>query len=161
MAVTLYSNQLTEQRAAANTPSDTNEQGGRLRYAYGKYTTNASTGLADGTTVAMVRIPAGARLVSLKVTSDSMGSSSEACDVGVAGADGSGYYNKAETSLDDIDLISADLDMATANVREEAIVTEAAVGITFDKEVFVTATAETDAWGTSADAYFEAEYVLD
>lgn len=160
MAVEYYSDQITEQTAAANTPSNTNESGGRVRYAYGAYETPAA-GLADAKTIAMVLVPSGARITSVKVTSESMGAASEAVDIGVAGADGSGYYDAAGTLADDIDLISADLDVATENVKEEAIVTRAAVGLTFDKDIYVTGTVETDAWAGEKDFILEVEYVND
>ena len=160
MAVAYYSTEVTAQNAEAHTPSKPSVLGGRKRYAYGTYET-PTAGLADGSTVAMLRLPAGARVTSLKVWFDDMGNSSEAADIGVAGVDGSGYYDLAKTSADDIEYFEADFAVSSAVAGTELIAAITDLGKEFDKEVYVTATVETDAWAGDSTVTFECEYVVD
>lgn len=161
MAITLTYNsvQVTEQNAVAHTPSDTQEYGGRVRVAYGTYETPASTGVADGSSIAMVRLPAGARIVRGVLHNDAMGSGK--LDVGVAGADGSGYYDAAGTLADDDDFFAVNLDTTSATVETTFLTLIASASYQFDKEVYIVATAETAALDAEKTLTFVVFYVVD
>lgn len=162
MAITLTYNsvQVTEQNAVGHTPSDTQELGGRLRLAYGTYETPASTGVTDGESIAMVRIPAGARIVGGKFFADAMGGSAT-MDVGVAGADGSGYYNAAGTLADDDDFFAAASSVVAAKNEVSFTALIASGSYQFDKEVYIVATAETGNWAADKTLTFIVYYVVD
>lgn len=162
MAVAYYSTEVTAQNAAAHTPSNPSVAGGVIRYAYGSYTT-PSAGLADDSTVAMLRLPPYARIISLKLTSADMGNSGEAVDIGYAAVDGSGYIDEAQTTADDRDAIVNDVAVSSAVSQSEQItVANANIGTTMmDKEVYLTATVETDAWAGDSAITFECQYVVD
>jgi hypothetical protein len=162
MAISKYSVEVTAQEAAAHTPSNPNVMGGRVRYAYATYETTTSTGDADGTSIAMIRLPPGSLITSLKVWCDDMGSSSQAMDIGIFGADGSGYYDLDKTLADDEDLIESNMAVDSAVAGTEIIAALADLNTyKFDKEVYLAATAETATWDADKTLTFVCEYVVD
>jgi len=159
ITITYKSEQVTEQEAVAFTPSDTNELAGRERIAYGEYDTPASTGVVDGLSIAAARLPAGARVIGIDIFTEAMGTGAQV-DMGIAGLDGSGFYDKDDTLADDDDLFAAAVAVATAG-RKQGLAQLAGVQLVTDKEVYITATAENANWDAEKTIAFVVTYVVD
>lgn len=132
-----------------------NELYGRRRVSFGTITVDA----AQNAVVGMVKVPAQCRILVGRLLTTAMGSSVTAT-VGIAGQDGSGYYDAAETLADDADFFLGSTDVSAASTTAFANTIALNAGYVTDKEVIVTVTlggANPDSGTLSLDI----EYVND
>lgn len=92
MAVTAYSDELTANLAPLYAPLKTNRSHGRVRSACFRLTLASQV---SGTTFAVARIPKGARIISGIIAASATLANSATLAVGIAGVDGTGYYDDA------------------------------------------------------------------
>lgn len=115
------SKQIKQWEAQGHAPLKPNELGGRKRIAYFSFKADrdaASAVVAQNDSVNLCNIPAGARLIGGKVRSGAFGAS-VTLDLGLKGADGSGYLDVAATSVaDDPDAVATNVDISSAVVFE-------------------------------------------
>lgn len=95
MAVTVYADDLEAALPPLYAPLKTNRMEGRVRCANFKWTCASEV---SGTTVAVARIPKGARLISGVLAASATLANSATLAVGIAGVDGSGNYDDALAS---------------------------------------------------------------
>jgi len=164
MAITIdqYSQELTTVRAEGNSKLAPNVDGGRMRIKHFNHNTNDDgvSGDADGQNIALCKIPKGARVLEVFLAFEAMGGSS-VLDLGLAGTDGSGFIDEADTVADDDDLFAAALSVVSAG---EAVVADTIAqnyAYETDKEVYLVATVETDAWDADKDLTGHVVYVVD
>jgi len=93
MAVTVYSDEIEANLAPLYAPIKTNRAHGRVRSAAWRWTCAAE---ASGTTVAVAIIPKGARIIGGLVQASATLANTATLSVGIAGKDGSGYYDDAK-----------------------------------------------------------------
>ena len=139
----------------------TNELGGRERIAKFDYTVAT---VAVGDTVLLTKIPAGARFVGGAIDFEDLGTS-VALDLGIKGADGSGYIDQADSVADDPDYFLDGIDVSSAG---QDTVAELAQGdsnalSTIDKScyLYATNTAASNAWTDDAVIKGVLKYVVD
>lgn len=115
-------------------------EAGLVTVKYFSYTTTA----LSNATVALVEIPANARIIGGAIKSEDMGGS-EVLDLGLIGVDGNGYIDDTDSTADDVDLF---LD-GVANPNDSGFDTGGASGgigesvatyASFDKNVFLAVT---------------------
>ncbi len=113
-----------------------------------KYFTYTTTAISNAT-VALVEIPANARIIGGAIKSTDMGGS-EVLDLGLIGANGNGYIDDTDSTADDVDLF---LD-GVANPNDSGWDTGGAAGgigeanatyASFDKNVYLAVTAPSGA----------------
>jgi len=133
-----YSDQQTLLRAGDTV---TQADSGRVNIKYFSYTTTALTNAS----VALVRIPANARILGGAIQSTDM-AGAEVLDLGLIGADGNGFINDTSSTADDIDYF---LD-GVANPNDSGFDTGGASGgigeanassAIFDKDVYLAVSA--------------------
>lgn len=136
-----------------------NELEGRVRQARFSFTTPAA-GVAIGENVALTTLPAGARLVSAKFLHGAMGAAALA-DIGIFGADGTGFIDVAGTIADDPDRYAKDIDVAAAGEFVFADTVAQNYGDETAKEVHVVTTARIAAWDPAIALEGHVLYVVD
>lgn len=92
MAVTAYSDEITNNLPPLYAPIKTNRAHGRVRACCWRLTLAAQ---ASGTTFAVAIIPKGARIISGVIAASATLANSATLAVGIAGRDGTGYYDDA------------------------------------------------------------------
>lgn len=92
MAVTVYADEIEANLAPLYAPIKPNRMHGRLRVCAWRWTCAAE---ASGTTVAVAIIPKGARIIGGVIAASATLANSATLAVGIAGRDGSGYYDDA------------------------------------------------------------------
>lgn len=95
MAVTVYADDLEAALPPLYAPLKANRMEGKVRCANFKWTCASE---ASGTTVAVARIPKGARLLSGSLWASATLANSATLAVGLAGIDGTGNYDQALAS---------------------------------------------------------------
>lgn len=156
MAVTVYSDDLEAALAPLYAPLKPNRMEGRVRCANFKWTCAAE---ASGTTVALVRIPKGARLLAGSLCSNGTLANSATLAIGIAGVDGTGYYDDALASgpglKTDDTAVTTGTPVADATAAFKAAAAQGSTMVSFlltralgylyetAKEVYITATTGT------------------
>lgn len=92
MAVTVYSDDIEANLPPLYSPIKPNRQEGRVRTANFKWTCASE---ASGTTVAVVKLPRGARILGGQIAASATLANSATLAVGIAAVDGSGNYDDA------------------------------------------------------------------
>jgi hypothetical protein len=133
---------------SAYAPLKPNELGGRVRVAYFYYKPTAA--VAADKVIRLTRLPAGARILGGEVKSNAFVATAD-LNVGLIGADGNGYTDKAGTVDDDNNLFAALLDVATAGAYEFGNTTALGYGTVIDKECDLIGELKTAGMDGSAD----------
>jgi hypothetical protein len=100
--------------------------------------------------IALAKLPVGFTILGGVLLSNAWVATSTA-HVGLAGADGNGYYDKAGTLADDNDLFASALGVATAGAYDFANTTALGYGTKLDKECYLCMTLNTAGMDGSAD----------
>ena len=118
---------------------DPNDLGARIRIAQFSFNSTddlkAGESLADPTSIDLVKLPSGARLLGIEGNFEDFGASVQ-LDIGLRGANSSGY-DKAGTA-DDPDFLDQNIDVSSAGTLNAAK-NKTAFGYITSKEVYVTA----------------------
>lgn len=138
MSIDTYSEQgikLNEDRE--NSYVKSNELSGRVRCAYFKYT--ASGAQAADQVLGFTKIPINARYLGGKIYSDGA-LEDTTLDVGLQGADGSGFIDQENSVADAPDLLGDGINIANPGVYDLLNTEPSALGYELDKECWVTGT---------------------
>jgi hypothetical protein len=111
---------------------------GRRRVHFFSFTVPA--GFVAGTTVGLMKIPAGARILGGEVVDDGTGTSDQAADIGLASFDGDGFIDKANTVADAPAFLGSGLDISTGVNTAFADIFSDNYGYLTEKALWVTAT---------------------
>ena len=155
-----YSNELDQVRAPGHEPLKPNEEHGRVRFGRFTFETPETTGTTDGTNIFVYRLPKGARVLEIFMAWEAMGTTA-ACDVGLAGADGSGYIDADDSVADDDDLFAAAIDVSSAGENICADTIAQNYGYELGKECYLVLTAETANWAAEKDMIGHVLFVVD
>ena len=161
MAITInyYGTEMTQVRAQGNAPLKPNELNGRVRIARFNFTV-PSGDAADGSNVAVIVLPKGARIMGGVVKGEALGNSS-VMDVGLRGNDGSGFINTDNDVADDDDFFLAAGATNGAFNLTFADTTARNYGYELQKECQLVLTADTGAWDPGQDIVGHVEFVVD
>jgi len=153
MALTLenYSTQLTQippSETQAHTPLNANEYRGRVRMSYFDFTVPTGD-VAIAANVGLCKIPKGARILGGRFTCDiDFSVATGTLDIGIMGADLTGFIDAAGSVADDVDFLAQDLDTSNAAATPDLAFADTIThnhGYVTEKEVIVTATPVTAA----------------
>lgn len=159
---TTYSTQYANLIASIYTPNHATDSGGVVTRKYFSYTTTANDD--SGGKTYLQKIPANCRLYGGYIQWADAGASAQTLDIGIEGADDSGFYNAAGTLADDDDFFTTATAIAAATAGASAfgmLLTDAGAMYLTDKEVRVVAywkTADPDT-GTLIEGYIEYQKV--
>ena len=146
MTADSYSTQAAKIVGTSYEQLSSNESHGRLRICFFDYTVPTG-GEADDNHLYVAKIPEGARLLGGKLVHDGLGN---AVDIGLAGYDGSGYYDLAGTLADDDDLLAIASSVASPGTVEfnstVYLGANTNFGMVLDKACWLVLTVETGAW---------------
>jgi hypothetical protein len=135
---------------SAYAPLKPNELSGRVRIAYFYY--KPTVAIAADKVVRLTRLPAGARIIGGEVKSNAFVATST-LNVGLIGADGNGFIDKAGTVADSSsnNMFAALLAVATAGTYDFGKTIALNYGYTTDKEVDLIGEFKTAGMDGSAD----------
>lgn len=159
MTVDSYTTQGAKIVSLSHEMLSTNEHHGRRRVCYFDYTVPTG-GEADDNHVFACKLPEGARLLGGEFLTDGLGTGAQV-DIGLAGFDGSGYYDLAGTLADDDDLLGAAIDVAAAGRDEFNNTVALSFGLVLDKACWLVLTVENAAWSAGQVIRGAIEYVVD
>lgn len=154
-----YSVQGAKIVSLSHTMLSANEHHGRRRVCYFNYTVPTGNE-ADDNHLFAAKLPEGARLLGGEICCDGAGTGAQV-DVGLAGFDGSGYYDKAGTLADDDDLLGAAIDIAAAGRDEFNNTIATNFGLVLDKPCWLVLTVENAVWTAAKIIRGSIEYVVD
>jgi hypothetical protein len=110
--------------------------------------------------VGMMLIPKGARVLASRLLLASVGTAAD-IEIGVAGADGSGYLNAANTTADDPDFFLASAEIQAAATQDFGRLGDKNGNYLFDKDVILTIKLLTGAVPSGAVFTMDVQYVVD
>ena len=161
MALTVDSNgiEYAVELAQGNSKIKPNQLEGRVRI--GRFSYTIPTGdEAIASNVALVRLPKGARIIEGKIKGEAMGNSSTV-DIGLMGADGSGFINADGDVADDVDFFLDGGDVNAAFNLDFAATIALNYGYELEKNCILLATPVVGAWDAGQDLVGHVKYVVD
>lgn len=162
------SEQLLKVEGLTYQPLKSNESEGRVRQKYWNFnTTDDLDGatLADGDNIKLVKLLKGTRIMLGKVWFEAMGANMTA-DIGLEGADGSGYIDADDSVADDPNFFTtAAIDVSGAGEADFAALQEDNIGYELTKDCYLTVntvdSVGSNPWAADKDFDGFVWYVLD
>lgn len=155
-----YSDEIAQSENGTNgsDPLKPNEYYGRVRMA--RFSFTSSTDMDDGEDIFLCKLPKGARIIDGAFLCGGLGAGCQV-DIGLAGADASGYIDYDNSVSDDVAKFLSNGDVAAAGKDSFAQTLALGYGYELTKDCYLTATVEAVDWDGSIAVAGHVLFVVD